>query len=141
IGNRNLHALTANQPHELKIDYKDIGETRFAQYSSFYVGPEMNSRFYITANSVSGDSMANHNGMQFSTKDQDHDPWSRVNCAHKGGWWYNHCHHANLNGLYLNGAYTSNYDGMDWNQWKGHFYSIQFTKMKIRPIIQFRQNS
>ena len=47
-----------------------------------------------------GDSMAYHNGMQFSTKDMDNDLERSVNCAHKyhGGWWYKNCHQVSLSG-------------------------------------------
>ena len=42
--------------------------------------------------------------MQFSTNDNDND-LEAASCAqtYKGAWWYNHCLHSNLNGLYLNG--------------------------------------
>ncbi len=41
-----------------------------------------------------GDSLSYHNGMQFSTKDQDNDMDRTVNCAEKyqGAWWYKNCH-------------------------------------------------
>ncbi|ELU08522.1 hypothetical protein CAPTEDRAFT_19536 [Capitella teleta] len=138
LGNRNLHALTAKQPHELRIDFKDNGDAAFAKYSIFKVGPE-SDEFRLEIRGYSGDAgdtMGYHNGMKFSAKDQDHDTWSGGDCAnkYKGGWWYYYCHDANLNGLYLNGAYTGYTRGIDWSKWKGYHYSIQFTEMKIRPI-------
>lgn len=46
-------------------------------------------------------------GMQFSTYDADNDryPW---NCAsdYLGGWWFNCCHHAFLNGPWLPISWT-----------------------------------
>ena len=41
-----------------------------------------------------------HNGMAFSTHDNDQDEWTK-NCAALhggGGWWSKDCHHVNLNG-------------------------------------------
>ena len=39
-----------------------------------------------------------HNGMKFSTPDNDNDKWSG-NCStdFKGGWWYNTCHKISIN--------------------------------------------
>jgi hypothetical protein len=42
------------------------------------------------------------NGMVFSTRDRDNDKHWSINCgdAHSGGWWFNICHDAYLNGIY-----------------------------------------
>ena len=86
-----------------------------------------------------GDSLSeDHLGYKFSTRDQDNDAWSSGSCAvlSKGGWWYNNCHNSNLNGHYYHtGSYTSTYDdGVVWYHWKGYWYSLRFTEMKIRPF-------
>jgi ficolin len=77
--------------------------------------------------------MVEHNRQKFSTKDNDNDSYG-TNCAtkFKGGWWYNKCHHANLNGLYLNGTYTEYAVGMAWYEWKAYQYSFMKTKMMLR---------
>jgi len=74
-------------------------------------------------------------GMKFSTPDQDNDVWSG-SCAvkFKGAWWYESCHNSNLNGRYLRGNHTSYADGVEWNHWKGQYYSLRFTEIKIRPF-------
>ena len=83
----------------------------------------------------SGDSLAVHRGMPFTTKDQDNDNWGH-NCAitFKGAWWYRRCHSSNLNGLYLRGNHSSYANGVNWKDWKGHHYSLKRTEMKIRPV-------
>jgi len=52
---------------------------------------------------------------------------------YKGGWWYTACHDSNLNGRYLRGPHTTYADGVNWEHWKGHYYSLKFTEMKIKP--------
>ena len=89
-------------------------------------------RFY---SGTAGDSFsAEHNGMAFTTKDSDNDITS-FNCAqiYKGGWWYGNCHYSNLNGVYHHGNHKSYGDGVNWYHWKGHYYSLKKTEMKIRP--------
>jgi len=82
-----------------------------------------------------GDSLQQrHNGHRFSTFDNDKDI-DASNCAErfKGGWWYTNCHDSNLNTLYLGGPHASQADGINWKTWRGHYYSLKFTEMKIRP--------
>ena len=87
--------------------------------SSFYLG-------------TAGDSLDDHNSYPFTTKDQDNDSY-RYNCAvlYKGGWWYNSCHHSNLNGIYHHGPYKGQ-DGVVWSHWKRD--SAKRAEMKIRPV-------
>lgn len=78
--------------------------------------------------------MKGHDKHKFSTKDQDNDSYA-TSCAEqfKGGWWYNSCHTANLNGLYLRGKHESFADGVNWHSWKGHNESMDTVEIKIRP--------
>ena len=84
---------------------------------------------------TAGDSLSYHCGMAFSTKDRDNDN-AVGNCAKwcKGAWWYNKCHGSNLNGLYLKGNHSSYADGVNWNRWKGLYYSVKRAEMKIKPV-------
>ena len=72
--------------------------------------------------------------MQFSTKDQDNDPWSS-SCAEtcKGAWWYGKCHDSNLNGQYLGGPHDTAADGINWKKFRGLKYSLKRSEMKLRP--------
>ena len=71
--------------------------------------------------------------MQFSTYDNDNDLKSS-SCAaeYKGAWWYNNCHSANLNGLYLGGPHPPNANGVNWGLFRGHGYSLKRTEMKVK---------
>jgi hypothetical protein len=71
--------------------------------------------------------------MAFSTRDVDNDTWEN-SCAvtYKGAWWYTACHDSNLNGFYYLGTQSSDADGVNWKAWKGHYYSLRKTEMKLR---------
>jgi len=79
--------------------------------------------------------ISGHNNMPFTTKDQDND-LHLENCAQKftGAWWYRACHVVNLNGLYLGGTTNDLGKGVVWEKWKGFYYSLKRTEMKIRPV-------
>jgi len=85
---------------------------------------------------TAGDSLSDHRGYPFTTKGHDNDSRSGSNCAveFKGAWWYKHCHHSNLNGLYHHGKHSSYADGVNWYHWKGYHYSAKRAEMKIRPV-------
>ncbi|XP_062310791.1 fibrinogen C domain-containing protein 1 [Osmerus eperlanus] len=141
LGLRRMHALTSQSNYELRIDLEDFENgTAFAQYATFGVGlfsvdPDEDG-YPLTVSHYSGtagDSLLKHNGMKFTTKDQDNDH-SENNCAsfYHGAWWYRNCHTSNLNGQYLRGQHTSYADGIEWSSWTGWQYSLKFTEMKIR---------
>nr|XP_039256391.1 fibrinogen C domain-containing protein 1-like [Styela clava] len=132
-----LHQLTSSNSYELLINMKDWeGNKRYARYSNFQVGNAA-SHYILYVSGYSGnagDSFSSHNGFYFSTKDRDNDN-SGVNCAmlYKGAWWYRSCHSSNLNGHYFIGGNHDSYaDGIEWETWKGFYYSLKFTEMKIR---------
>lgn len=81
-----------------------------------------------------GDAMTYHISVPFSTKDNDNDKWTD-NCAveHTGGWWYNQCETANLNGQYLAGLSPHEFKGIYWSEWQGPSYSLKRVEMKLRP--------
>lgn len=83
--------------------------------------------------SLPGDSLSYHSGQKFSTFDRDQDLFVQ-NCAalSSGAFWFRSCHFANLNGFYLGGSHLSYANGINWAQWKGFYYSLKRTEMKIR---------
>ncbi|XP_035684155.1 ficolin-2-like [Branchiostoma floridae] len=142
LGNDHLHRLTAQDVYELRVDLEDFeGNTAYAKYNIFRVEDEVH-KYRLTVEGYSGtagdamnEPIGPHTGMYFSTKDRENDPQPDDHCAevYKGAWWYNNCHHANLNGLYLGGVHQSFAEGVNWYSWKGYNYSLKTTEMKIRP--------
>ena len=134
---------------KLRIDLADFaGHSKYACYDYFHVGtPSTNYRLTIGGyqnggTGAAGDSMTqgprsgggNLNGMQFTTHDRDNDR-SGGNCAAtwSGAWWYNNCHHSNLNGLYLDGQINS--DGVVWQYFNAtarSSHTLRYSDMKLR---------
>ncbi|XP_030391426.1 ficolin-1-like [Gopherus evgoodei] len=139
LGNDNIHLLTSLGPQELHVDLRDFDNNyTFALFSSFRVAEESSKYMLFIGpfvNGTAGDSLTDHNGMMFTTYDQDNDV-SEINCAetYKGAWWYRGCHMSNLNGLYLKGAHESYADGVNWASNKGYQYSYKMAEMKMRPM-------
>ncbi|KAM4707680.1 fibrinogen alpha chain [Discoglossus pictus] len=154
LGNEYIHLLT-QKDSILRIELEDwSGKKVFAEYN-FQLGSE--SEGYNLKVSVydgnAGDALiegsnddkeyTSHLNMKFSTYDRDSDKWEE-NCAemYGGGWWYNNCQAANLNGIYYTGG---QYDprnnvpyeienGIVWVPFKGADYSLKVVRMKIRPV-------
>ena len=83
-----------------------------------------------------GDSLAYQNGSPFSTYDRDNDAYLH-NCAAmwEGAWWFNDCMRSSLNGKYLGGAHDrGSGEGIYWREFKGPYYSLKTSIMKIRRI-------
>ena len=138
LGLQNIFRLTRNQQVILRIDLAPFdGDTAYAVYDYFAVG-SADTNYQLTVGSYTGtaeDSLAGHNGMEFSTRDKDNDPYN-MHCAEmfRGAWWYSTCHVSNLNGLYVNAPGDSRDSrGMIWHYWQGPHKSVKRTEMKIRP--------
>jgi ficolin len=141
LGNDRLSMLTNQDLYQLRVDLADFdGQKRFAIYDSVRIANEVD-KYRLTLGSYirgdAGNSLSRHNGMRFSTKDQDNDIQATVSCAqaHKGAWWYDMCHDSNLNGLYLRGDHPTAYAaGVNWWAFRGYYYSLKTAEMKIRPV-------
>ncbi|XP_061664966.1 fibrinogen alpha chain-like isoform X1 [Syngnathoides biaculeatus] len=100
LGNQNLHLLTDRGETLLRVNMRDEeGGVTTADYV-VRVGPEEEGfPLHVSGYAgTSGDALS-HSGMKFSTWDRDNDR-GVGNCAatHGGGWWYDNCRSANLNG-------------------------------------------
>ncbi|KAM5146813.1 ficolin-2-like isoform 2-T2 [Mantella aurantiaca] len=139
LGNQNIHTITSTGTWELRVDLQGFDTVKhFAKYSTFKIlGESEKFRLVISGftSGNAGDSLTYHNGMPFSTLDQDNDTDPR-DCVqlYKGAWWYNQCHQSNLNGLYLPGKTDTFANGINWNSGKGYNYSYKQSELKIRPV-------
>ncbi|XP_005183353.1 ficolin-1 [Musca domestica] len=138
IGLDRLHNLTNSRPYELLIVMEDWeGDRRYAKYDAFIVGSEKEKYVLKSLGGYSGsagDALSIHLGQKFSTYDQDNDSYEKA-CANEytGAWWYNACHHSNLNGRYLRATTKEYAQGINWYEFRGHNYSLKFVEMIIRP--------
>nr|CAA29289.1 gamma-fibrinogen [Rattus norvegicus] len=162
LGNEKNHLISMQStiPYALRIQLKDwSGRTSTADYAMFRVGPESDKYRLTYAYFIGGDAgdafdgydfgddpsdkfFTSHNGMHFSTWDNDNDKFEG-NCAEQdgSGWWMNKCHAGHLNGVYYQGGTYSKsstpngYDnGIIWATWKTRWYSMKETTMKIIPF-------
>ncbi|XP_045667391.1 tenascin-N isoform X2 [Ursus americanus] len=135
LGLDKLHNLTTGTPtrYEVRVDLQTANESAYAVYDSFQVASSK-ERYRLSVGKyrgTAGDALTYHNGWKFTTFDRDNDI-ALSNCAltHHGGWWYKNCHLANPNGRY---GETKHSEGVNWEPWKGHEFSIPYVELKIRP--------
>ena len=104
IGNEAMHRLTRDNCSRLRIDLTDTYGVHWrAEYERFTIDSEETGyRLHVSGYSGNAtDALSYQDGMAFSAKDRDMDI-STTDCAanYRGGWWFSHCQHANLNGRY-----------------------------------------
>ena len=140
LGLEKIHCLTTRTARtEMRIDMADFrGNKKYAYYNFFMVGNAASKYKLQVAgySGTAGDSITsshNINGMAFSTPDRDND-LANFNCAQssKGGWWYNHCMHSQLNGIYHHDTTPRAYEAVLWNTFTGMRRSLKFAEMKLR---------
>ncbi|XP_061566057.1 fibrinogen alpha chain [Cololabis saira] len=145
LGNQNLHLLASQGETMLKVELEDWeGGAATAEYT-VQVGSE-ETGFPLRVSGYTGDAgdaLATANsigGLKFSTFDKDNDQWDE-NCAeaYGGGWWYDSCRGANLNGIYHKGPYDPKTNvpyqvenGVVWPTYKPATYSLKTARMFIR---------
>ena len=111
MGLEEIHQLTTTHNVSLYINIETFeGEPFTVKLEEFSVGnATSNYAWNFSGESQTSDRMKNtvfrdsHNGMMFTTRDQDNDLKGNGNCASdllRGGWWYRNCAYINLNGNY-----------------------------------------
>jgi len=117
LGLEKVHLLTSSQPYRLRVEIQERSTELWysAEYWLFTIGDELSDKYRLDVTGYSGDASDAlhfegnyngnncfgcyyHDGMKFTTYDQDNDLASG-NCAPPlggGGWWYNRCYEACL---------------------------------------------
>ena len=119
-GLKELHCKTQRGQWEMRVDYQKNDKTwSYLHYNQFSVG-SASEKYPLAVGGFTGvgvDWFTYHNGMKFSTPDNDNNKHGS-NCAasFKSGWWYINCHHININ---TQPPYVAG--------------SVFFSEMKIRP--------
>ncbi|XP_061190376.1 fibroleukin-like [Saccostrea echinata] len=121
VGNDVIHQLTKEKDCFLYVSITlQEGTTLYEMYDRFSVSNETEKYQLFLAGPATGtlgDSMVNTGrsytnlaGMYFSTPDRDNDRHSDGNCAAysdvRGGWWFNACRFAFLNGQWSRAEWT-----------------------------------
>jgi len=118
LGLEKMHLLTSFRPYRLRVEMQERSTNLWysAEYWSFKIGDEVNDKYRLEVSGYSGDAgnslqyegdyngdedfgYYKHDGMMFSTYDQDNDGLVSEDCASKhggDGWWYNYCYWACL---------------------------------------------
>ena len=124
LGNEATHSLTAKSNVALRIELKESGgKTGFAVYERFKV-PSSTDKYRLAVGNYSAgniDGISNHDGMQFTTRDQDNDLNRYGLCHENSGWWLNNCGHGDLNQM----------GRPQWGGWP-FFATISYSEMKLR---------
>ncbi|XP_071520664.1 uncharacterized protein [Panulirus ornatus] len=146
IGLETLYRLTKGNPYSLRVDMTWENEDATSLYDFFSVGPSRYGRRGYELNvggynksSTGGDAMEYHNGMDFSTYDEDNDGASGGSCSEwsgGGGWWYNYCFYSNPTGIYPPADLPENTEVdhlLEWRKWQGYYTYLSSLVMMIRP--------
>uniref|UniRef100_A0A147BWQ6 Putative ficolin/ixoderin n=1 Tax=Ixodes ricinus TaxID=34613 RepID=A0A147BWQ6_IXORI len=147
IGLETLHALTSipNNQQVLRIELKrkHAKETTVLLYNKFRVGAK-GENYKLTIGDYQGpegtdyDALSYHNGYVFTTKKSMTPPFDIDQCSGErlsGGWWFNTCNQANLNGRKFTHPPSTMALGITWhikNKDESYRYIYDWVEMKIR---------
>ncbi|XP_061191003.1 ficolin-2-like [Saccostrea echinata] len=140
IGNDVIHKLTKGRNSSLYVSIRlRDGNTLYELYHQFSISDEADNYTIFLGGPVAGtlgdgmfntgNSNADLSGMYFSTPDRDNDRYTG-NCAayFGGGWWYNFCHLAYLNGPWFSSAWRN-----PWSPIVTSGTYVTETMMMIKP--------
>ncbi|XP_042335908.1 angiopoietin-related protein 4 isoform X2 [Sceloporus undulatus] len=141
LGLEKIHQITKDGRFHLLIELHDWeGNSQKVKFL-FSLGGEETAYTLSLLGPILGElenAMGDFPQLPFSTRDRDHDLKGDANCAKHltGGWWFSTCGHVNLNGKYFRSIPRQRHErkqGIFWKTWKGRYYPLRATAIKIRP--------
>ncbi|XP_026515477.1 angiopoietin-related protein 4 [Terrapene carolina triunguis] len=141
LGLEKIYHIVQEGRYNLSIELQDWeGNSQLIQFL-FSLGGENTAYTLSLLGPVLGElenALGDFRQLPFSTRDQDNDFKADTNCAKhlSGGWWFSTCGHANLNGKYFRSIPRQRHErkqGIFWKTWKGRYYPLKSTTLKIRP--------
>ncbi|KAM9265334.1 angiopoietin-related protein 4 [Morus bassanus] len=141
LGLEKIYHLVQEGRHDLLIELEDWEGNSQVVHFVFSLGGESTAYTLNLLGPLSGElenAIGDFRQLPFSTRDRDHDLKADTNCAKhlSGGWWFSTCGHANLNGKYFRSIPRQRHErkqGIFWKTWKGRYYPLKSTTMKIQP--------
>lgn len=141
LGLEKTHQIVREGRFHLRIELQDWEGNEQAVEFLFTLGGEETAYTLRLLGPILGElenAMGDFPQVPFSTRDRDHDLKGDANCAKhlSGGWWFSACGHVNLNGRYFLSIPRQRHDrkqGIFWKTWRGRYYPLRSTIMKIRP--------
>ena len=133
-----MHDLTLTLPAILYIRFEDrTGGVAWAIYDTFSVD-DASSNFRVTITGykgTAGDCLTENNGMEFSARDVDNDPYGVLDCAvtRESGFWFGdslgYCGGANPNGRL--DVVEVDKEAAHWYWHQNNFVGLKYFEMYI----------
>ncbi|KAG8454808.1 hypothetical protein GDO86_001140 [Hymenochirus boettgeri] len=141
LGLEKLHRISKQGQYLINIELQDWDKNVKYMEAKFHLASSDEAFALQLFGSVTGElenALGDFQQLQFSTRDRDQDKKSDFNCAKhlSGGWWFSSCGHSNLNGKYFHSVPRARHErkqGIFWKTWKGRYYPLKSTTIKIRP--------
>ncbi|KAM4727684.1 LOW QUALITY PROTEIN: angiopoietin-related protein 4-like [Anableps anableps] len=145
LGLENIHAIAKDGSYILNIKFSDWGDDSASVRFPFELGGKETNYSLLIQEAGTTDTLESSLttdsalALPFSTRDQDNDHKVDINCAKhlSGGWWFSNCGRSNLNGRYFQTPPPKQRhqrkQGIFWKTWRGRYYPLKSSIMKIAP--------
>lgn len=145
LGLEKIHSIAKDGGYILNIKLSDwnndLAEVRLpfrlgGEETKYSLQIHKDSAFSTLESALGTDAAS---GLPFSTRDEDNDQKTDINCSKQlsGGWWFSNCGRSNLNGRYFQSPPPKQRhqrkQGIFWKTWRGRYYPLKYSMMMIAP--------